>query len=97
MLQRRHITSAMLIFDSLIFDLVAHRTKMENLIKAVPARLNLQRVRKEDKDRDGKLPDSDEQRSRRVHFDDVRTDLWKMSEYNVVNYRWVPTWLPNVI
>lgn len=72
-LQGRHIARAVLVFD--IFNLVAHHIKIEDLIETVPARLNLQRVRKEDKNCNGQLPNGYEQRARRIHLDYVCGDL----------------------
>jgi hypothetical protein len=75
MLQRRHIASPVLIHNSLILSLVIRRIEMENLVEAVPARVDLQRVGEHDKYRDSKLPDGDEERGRGVHCDDIRAHL----------------------
>jgi len=65
----------MLIRNSFILKLFSRRIKMEDLVEAVSAWLNLQRVREDDEDRDGKLSDGDEERGRGVHRDDVRAHL----------------------
>ena len=65
----------MLIVNDILLRLVDGRTEMENLVEAVPTRLDLQRVRKEDEDRDGKLSDGNKERGRWVHCDDVCADL----------------------
>jgi hypothetical protein len=64
-----------LIRNSFILKLVSRRIEMEDFVEAVSAWLNLQRVRQNDEDRDGKLSDGDEERGRRVHCDDVRAHL----------------------
>jgi hypothetical protein len=75
MLQLRHLAWPVLILDDILLRLVDGRTEMENLVEAVPTWLDLQRVRKEDEDRDGKLSDGNKERGRRVHCDDVCADL----------------------
>jgi len=65
----------MFILDGIVFQLVVRRTKVENLVEAVPAWVDLQRVRKKDEDRDGELSNGNEERGRWVHGDDVRADL----------------------
>ena len=71
MLKLRHLPCPVLIRNGFILKLFSCRIEMEDLVEAVSAWLNLQRVREKDEDCDGKLSDSDEERSRRVHCDDV--------------------------
>lgn len=47
---------------------------MEDLVEAVPARVDLQGVGEEDEDGDGELADGDEERVGGVHGDDVGAD-----------------------
>jgi hypothetical protein len=70
---------------SFILKLVNRRIEMENLVEAVPAWVDLQRVREHDEDCDGKLPDGDEERGRGVHCDDIRAHLEDISEWEI-NY-----------
>jgi hypothetical protein len=65
----------MFLRNSFILNLFSRRIEMEDLVEAVSAGLNLQWVRENDEDRDGKLSDGDEERGRRVHRDDVRAHL----------------------
>ena len=65
----------MVIRNSFILKLFGRRIEMEDLVEAVSAWLNLQRVRENDEDRDGKLSHGDEERGRRIHCDDVRAHL----------------------
>ena len=65
----------MLIRNSFILKFFSRRIEIEDLVEAVSAWLNLQRVRQNDEDRDGKLSDGDEERGRRVHRNDVRAYL----------------------
>ena len=62
----------MLLRNSFILRFFSRRIEMEDLVEAVSAWLNLQRVREHDEDRDGQLSNGDEERGRRVHCDDVR-------------------------
>jgi hypothetical protein len=70
-----HLACPVLIRNSFILKLFSRRIEMEDLVEAVSAWLDLQRVREKDEDRDGKLSDGDEDRGRRVHCDDVRAHL----------------------
>ncbi len=75
MLKRRHLACPVLIRSGFILELFSRRIEVENLVKTVPAWVDLQRVREEDENRNGELSDGDEERSRRVHRDDVRAHL----------------------
>jgi hypothetical protein len=65
----------MFLRNSFILKFFSRRIEVEDLVEAVSAWLNLQRIRENDEDRDGKLSDGDEERGRRVHCDDVRAHL----------------------
>ena len=71
----------MLIHNSLFLGLVIRRIEMENLVKAVPARVDLQRVGEHDEYRDGKLADGDEERGRGIHCDNIRAHLEDMAKW----------------
>jgi hypothetical protein len=86
MLERRHIRRRMeFVINFTIFVFIVppkarfrHSlaiASMEYLVQAVPAWQYLERVREEHKDDDGELTDSDKQGRRRIHADDVRSDL----------------------
>jgi len=85
MLQWRHLARFVLILVDITLEFV-RRLEVENLVEAVPAWMDLQRVRQEDEDRDGKLPDGDEERRRWVHRDDVRADLARYVQNGKVVY-----------
>jgi hypothetical protein len=77
MLKLRHLACLMpmLIRNCFILKLFSHGIEMEDIVEAVSARLNLQRVRENDEDGDGKLSDGDKKGGRGVHCDDVRAHL----------------------
>jgi len=84
MLECRHVLSSMVINDrKVVVFVVAFScgrfrylvTWIENLVKAVAARVNLQWIREHDKDCNGQLSNSDEDRSRWVHRNNVGPDL----------------------
>jgi len=83
MLYLRHLACLMLIRNGFILELFSRRIEMEDLVEAVSAWLNLQRVREKDEYRDGKLSYGYEKRGRGVHCDDVRAHLDDISNKNV--------------
>ena len=79
MFQGGHVVAGvMFIFWLFVLTLYygfASLSRVEYLVKAVPARVDLKRIREHDEDGDGQLPHSDEERSGGVHGDDVRANL----------------------
>ncbi len=79
MFQRCHVVACVvLVLGLLILSLrcgLARVPRMEHLIQAVTARVDLKRIREHDEDDDGQLTHCDEQRSGRVHGNDVGTNL----------------------
>lgn len=83
MFERTHVRRVVFILD-LVFPvdaLFVHDVpSMKYLVEAIPAGVDLQRIREHDKDGYGELAYGDEQRGGRIHGNDVGADLnWNQS------------------
>ncbi len=77
--ERAHVrAAAVFVFDFNIVQVAVlrqHMTGVEDLVEAIPARVNLQRVREHHQNGNGELPDGYEKRRGWVHCDNICANL----------------------